>query len=376
MIKSILKLIFALLVGMAIGLVVASAGIALFTDMTVSELFGKIASEGAGLWKPVIVGILAVIASFFILVTVHEAGHLVAGLLTGYKFVSFRVGNLTFIKIDGKLKVKKFAVAGTGGQCLLSPPDVPLDKMPVTWYNLGGLLANVLIGLLVIPLLFVNPHPLVAESAAIFLLLDLFLLILNGIPMKANGMGNDAYNALKLRKNLKALRGVVVQLKANAAIQNGLRPKDMPDQWFEVEDDVDYSNPLELAPELMLASRYLDMKDYDNSKNTFENLYSHKNEIVRIYVNEIECELIYLYLLAGEIDRAKELYDKRLEAYIKAYQKVSSAKKRLLCAVALKIDDDHKKAQAIYDDLYTHRDEYLLQGEVSSDLDLMQDLLK
>ena len=57
MIKNALKLIFALIGGMAIGLVVASAGIALLTDMTVSELFGKMASEGAGLWKPVIVGV-------------------------------------------------------------------------------------------------------------------------------------------------------------------------------------------------------------------------------------------------------------------------------------------------------------------------------
>ena len=150
----------------------------------------------------------------------------------------------------------------------------------------------------------------------------------------------------------------------------------MPGEWFESQEDVDYGNPLELAPEIMLASRFLDTKEYDQSLSMFENIISHKNEIVRIYVYEIECELVYLYLRAGEIDKAKELYDKRLETYVKTYHKVSSAKKRLLCAVALRIENDLEQAQAIYDDIYAHRDEYLLRGEVTSDLDLMQDLLK
>ena len=34
-------------------------------------------------------------------ITLHEGGHLVCGLLSGYRFCSFRVGSLMWMKVDG-----------------------------------------------------------------------------------------------------------------------------------------------------------------------------------------------------------------------------------------------------------------------------------
>ena len=36
--------------------------------------------------------------AIFLEMAIHEMGHLVFGLLTGYKFVSYRLGSFTFIK--------------------------------------------------------------------------------------------------------------------------------------------------------------------------------------------------------------------------------------------------------------------------------------
>lgn len=372
----LLKLLLALIIGAAFGLAIAGGIIILLTDTTLTEFADSLASQGTTPWKPIVVGVFAIIFSYYALVVIHEAGHLATGLLTGYKFVSFRVESLTFIRVNGQLRMKKFAIAGTGGQCLLSPPDVPLDKLPFAWYNWGGILANFIAFVLVLPLMFADVHPFVKECAAIFLLFDAAVLLLNGIPMKVGGIGNDAYNALRLHKNPKAMRGMIIQLKSNAAIQNGMRPISMPDEWFETNEDTDYANPLEVAPELMLASRYLDAKDYDKAREMMEKLYEHKEALIPLYVNEIACELTYLYLVNDDIDRARELFDKKLKTYVETYQKVMSSKKRLLCAIALKMDGNREKAQAVYDELLSRQGDYLHQGEVASDLDLMQDLLK
>ena len=64
--------------------------------------------------------------------------------MTGYKFSSFRIGNIMLVKTGGKLKFKKLTIAGTAGQCLMSPPDLKDDKMPVIIYNLGGALLNII----------------------------------------------------------------------------------------------------------------------------------------------------------------------------------------------------------------------------------------
>ena len=67
--------------------------------------------------------LLLAVVLIFAHVIIHEGGHLVCGLISGWKYLSFRVGNLTLVKQDGKLKCKKTTVAGTGGQCLMIPPQ-------------------------------------------------------------------------------------------------------------------------------------------------------------------------------------------------------------------------------------------------------------
>ena len=88
--------------------------------------------------------ILCVIVVFLLHIIIHEAGHFVFGLLSGYRFSSFRIGNIMFIKKNGKLQVKKFSVMGTGGQCLMVPPECSWEQLPYRLYNLGGPLMNIL----------------------------------------------------------------------------------------------------------------------------------------------------------------------------------------------------------------------------------------
>ena len=373
-----LKIIGGLLIGILIGLLLSTAGIVLFTDKSLEEVisaFGKL-QPGEGLLS-IITGIGALIVSLFLLVTIHEGGHLVCGLLSGYRFVSFRLFNLTVIRSEGKLRVKHFAVAGTGGQCLLSPPDLPLKDIPVVWYNFGGILANIAAGLIVLPLLWIHTlPPLLYESVVIFLLTDLFLILTNGIPMQTGGIGNDASNIIMLRKNETSKRALMLQLRSNALIQEGVRPKDMPAEWFVTEGEPDYRNPLEVSIPLMEASRLIDEMKWDEAHAAFRRIYIHKTELMPLYTLETACELVFTSLVTGDTDRARELYDTKLKRYIETYRKVMSSKERILCAVALHLENDPGKARSIYDTLARRRDSYLLQGEVKSDLAIMDAMLK
>ena len=47
------------------------------------------------------------IIGIFLQVIIHEAGHLIFGLLSGYKFSSFRIASLIFVKENDQLKIKK-----------------------------------------------------------------------------------------------------------------------------------------------------------------------------------------------------------------------------------------------------------------------------
>ena len=374
--KTILKLIFWLLIGGLIGMLIGGLIVVVFTDTTWTEYIRKYytidLSEGVCVF---LVAFAAMIVSFLILVPIHELGHLVCGLLTGYRFVSFRIFNYTILKEDGRFRIKKFAVAGTGGQCLLSPPDLPLEKIPTGWYNFGGVMANIIVLAIALPFFMLSLNPFVAEALGVFVATDAIMILLNGIPMMAGGVGNDGYNMKLLKKNLRSKQGIVNQLRANALIQSGVRPKDMPEEYFECPTDIDYRNALEVSIPLMYSSRLVDEMKYDEALKCLESLYSHKEEIMPLYVKEIACELAFLYLRTGNIGKAAALLDKDLRKYVETYRKTMSSKERLLCAVALYLDNDEAKAREIHDKLKERQGEYLLQGEVCSDLALMEDML-
>ena len=374
--KTILKLIFWLLIGGLIGMLIGGLIVVVFTDTTWTEYIRKYytidLSEGVCVF---LVAFAAMIVSFLILVPIHELGHLICGLLTGYRFVSFRIFNYTILKENGKFRIKKFAVAGTGGQCLLSPPDLPLEKIPTGWYNFGGVMANIIVLAIALPFFLLQLNPFVAEALGVFVATDAIMILLNGIPMMAGGVGNDGYNMKLLKRNLRSKQGIINQLRANALIQNGIRPKNMPEEYFECPSDLDYRNALEASIPLMYSSRLIDEMKYDEALKCLGSLYSHKEEIMPLYVKEIACESAFLYLRTGNIGKAAALLDKDLRKYVETYRKTMSSKERLLCAVAFYLDNDEAKAREIHDRLKERQGEYLLQGEVCSDLALMEDML-
>lgn len=374
--KSVLKMVLGLPIGIVAGFLIAGIIIVGFTDTSMSEFIDKLKSTSfSESVIAAVVGALAFIVSGIILVIIHETGHLVCGIMSGYSFVSFRIFNFTIIKIDGRLRVKRFSIDGTGGQCLLTPPDLPLEKIPVEWYNFGGVFFNIIAMLAVAPLLLVKGHPFVTECVVIFMLAAFLLILLNGIPMKLGGVGNDGYNMIVLRKNMIARRGLVVSLRANVLIQEGVRPKDMPDALFVIPEKIDYRNPLEVTLPMMAASRLVDEMRYADALTEYEGLYGHRDEIIPLYVKEIACELVFLRLMNDDMAGAAALLDDKLRKYIEAYRKVMSSKERILCAVALKLDNDKEKALSIYENLKSRESDYLLQGEVKSDLVIMRDML-
>ena len=146
-IKLIFRIIWGLAVGIGFGYLVGLLVGVLISGESLSVIPQKLGDLSLG---DGFVGFLISMAALLLVLPVqiilHEAGHLVFGLLSGYKFVSFRVGAVTLIRRNGKYCVKKYRVIGTGGQCLLTPPDLPLEKMPFFWYNAGGVIVNLLLG--------------------------------------------------------------------------------------------------------------------------------------------------------------------------------------------------------------------------------------
>lgn len=377
--KNALKIVCGALIGITFGFILSGIIVVLFTDITLSEFVLKLGTLqlGEGLIS-VAISLLSLFVAVPLQVAIHEGGHLLFGLMTGYRFVSFRLFSWTRLRESGKWRIKRFSIAGTGGQCLLTPPEMPYEDIPVMGYHLGGVIANLTITLFALWAFITcdNLQSYQATALIIFILIGAFFILTNGIPLQIGGINNDGRNAWNLRHNSGEKRSMAIQLKANALNQQGVRPKELPDEWFTLREDMDYKNPTDFYFILLEAARLMDGAEWEKAYVLVSEAYRHKAEIMPLYVKETACELVFLSLITHREKEAEALYTNELKRYVEQFQNMMSSKKRLLFAVALYMDKDETKAYTLYNTMVEKQGEYLMQGEVKSDLYMMQYLLK
>ena len=141
--KKILKPLLGLIGGAAVGYMGITLVMWLVGDDQQAVESSAEAINYGRLAFAIITALTSLVLCIIIHIILHEVGHLIMGLLTGYKFLSFRAFHLSLIKTEKGLKWKRFFIQGTAGQCLLDlPEDQDMQKVPWFWYNAGGVLMN------------------------------------------------------------------------------------------------------------------------------------------------------------------------------------------------------------------------------------------
>ena len=286
--------------------------------------------------------------SFMIHIVLHEAGHLIFGLMSGYRFSSFRIGSHMLMKQEnGKLVHRKIKIAGTGGQCLMIPPEMVDGKFPVVLYNLGGSIVNLMVTALLIPVFCLM------DKSSVFALFVFLLIAMgaitglsNGVPLRTREINNDGYNAVSLGKSREALRGFWIQMKVNELLTKEVRTKDMPEKWFEVPSDDAMKNAMVAPIGVYAASRLMDQHRFDEAERLINHLLEIDSGIVGLHRNLMICDLIYLELIGqNRCDRVEALYTKELKKFIKSMGTFPSVLRMQYAWYLLRADDPDAAAR-------------------------------
>ena len=230
----------------------------------------------------------------------HEAGHLVFGLASGYRFVSFRIGSLMWQKDGGKLRFCRFQLAGTGGQCLMAPPDLTDGKMPYKLYNLGGALMNLITAALAAGLVVLCWNSRILRVFFILMaLVGVGAALTNGIPLRVGGVDNDGRNALMLGKDPAALRALWVQLSINEQQAMGRPLRQMPEEWFDLPTE-GMENPLVATQAVMRENRLMEQHRFDEAAALTDWLGTQTTGLAPLYQSLLLCDRLTCALLQAE----------------------------------------------------------------------------
>ena len=287
--------------------------------------------------------------AYYLTVAVHEAGHLVFGLLTGYSFSSYRIASFMWVLIDGKIRFKRFSLVGTGGQCLMIPPETDEDgRMPVFLYNMGGAFFNLIFGAAAIAVYFlVNGPTLLKASMLIFAALNFLTALFNGIPLRVGGLNNDGSNALSLGKDKAAVRALRLQMLMNAEQTRGVRIKDMPEEWFAEPTEEEMKNPITATIAVFRCNRLMDEYRFAEANDAIFRLLNSESGIVSIHRSLLECDRIYCELMGeGRREIVDSILDTTLKTFMRSMKKFPSVI-RTEYVIALLHENNREKAENI-----------------------------
>ncbi len=282
----------------------------------------------------------------YLSILLHEGGHLVAGLLTGYGFSSFRIGSQMLVKEKGRLRFRRLSLFGTGGQCLLTPPPLVDGKCPYILYNLGGSLSNLFFAALFFGLSFhCYTLPLLRMLLLMAALIGFAFALTNGIPLRTDAVNNDGKNTLEMRKNPRALYAFWLQMAINEKTAEGVRLRDMPQEWFLLPERGEWDDGLLSSVAVFCENRLMDEHRFPEAKALSEALLAKGDGVPGVYRFLLSADLLYLCALSGDREGATALYDKKQKSFMKQMASFPSVIRTDL-ALALLFGDEEKKRRA------------------------------
>lgn len=321
----------------------------------------------------IIITVLYIYIAFFLQVALHEAGHMICGLLTGYRFVSYRVGSFMWIRLDGKIRLKRFSLAGTGGQCLMGPPDMKDGKLPYVLYNLGGALMNLIVSAVSILLAYVlRGNWYLALFFGVMAAVGLWLAAVNGIPFKLAMLNNDGRNILDIGRSGDEMYSFWVQMKENEQMARGIRVKDMPEEWFDIPDEEGVKCAMTAARRVTTVGRLMDEHKFVEAADLIDRLLETDSALIGLHRYLLIPERIYCELLG---ERRKEVLDqwkdKNLQKILKQMKNYPQIL-RVQYAYALIAENDREKAEKIRRQFEKVVQSYPYPGDAQSERELLE----
>ena len=323
----------------------------------------------------ILAGVIILVLGFVFHIFIHELGHLVAGRMSGYGFVSIRFFNFIIVNKGGKLIRKKFKIAGTAGQCLMSPPKQINGNYPFVLYNLGGGLMNFIFSALFVVLYFIFSSFSGVWAFNLLAAIGVFLGLLNILPLNL-GVPTDGHNALNLGKDEVSRRAFWSILNMNALMIQGFRHRDIPIEQYFFDNNVDLcdknNNALVINVATQRFDQLIDRHEFIEAKAFGENLFSNAVKMIDIQKNELRCELLFLELI-GECrkEEIERLYTADLKKYIKATSMYYTSRQRLLYAYAKLFLNDATEAVHVLTKFNKTCLSYPFDGEIIRDHELI-----
>lgn len=272
-------------------------------------------------------------------VLLHEFGHLLAGLLSGYQFIMFRLFNQLWIKTDTGLSRRKQFLPGVLGQALMIPSEKSkAEKPPYVLYHLGGLILNGLTAIFFVTFGKSIADPFTQYFFYLSAVIAVFLLITNLLPFK----GTDGYNILSYSKNPNQEDEILAILYLYQDMVKGLSFNAI-EKSIQFDKMPDFNNPNAVTLQSIQATAAFEAYDFEKAREIYAALWEKIDHLLDPHKTDVSMNYLFTLLLTDSAHPDVEVI--RQSPFYKPYRKIKQADSyRLFATEALYLEKNYKKA--------------------------------
>lgn len=260
--------------------------------------------------------------AFVAQIIMHEVGHLIFGLISGYKFISFRLFGFTIVKYRNRLVFRINWLKGSLGQCLMYPPEKFNYRYKLI--TLGGIIMNTITASIAI-LIIINKYIedfLHSVGLLLFVFYGYGMAFISILPSIQLSDGA----ALNELKNISARGYNRTQLLIAINLMNGFTYKELPEEMYVVPEREDLTNSIIGYHKILECYYYMDNKDWGKAKKSLMDFNIVKDKVPKLIHDIVAAEKMFLAL----IDNNPFTEDRELEDYLKGkgdinFQRVKTA---------------------------------------------------
>lgn len=270
-------------------------------------------------------------------IAIHELGHLVFGLVTGYRFLSYRIFTWVVVRENGKIRLKRQTINEALAQCLMVPKERwDEENYPFQLYLSGGVIFNALFSLAALLLLQTNIfYPI---HVWLFAAIGLYLVFSNTIPKRMN----DGNILKKCRQNKDYRKMMYHQLRTVSFLSEGKQLSQLPSESFALSNGVPMEDPFSLYVVRLEYYKHLEQFDFDSAADLLERQWQMKDQIELMDRIMIAAERLFCLSVQKQTEEARQLYYHPEIQHILKFEQVTF--KRLFAAYYLYVEQNPAKA--------------------------------
>lgn len=238
--------------------------------------------------------LLALPLSLFLVVLVHELGHLAGGRLRGMRFLLLIVGPLRLRRTVSGLKLDCFLRGDTfGGLAAAMPTKDRIGAREFLPLVIGGPFASLLLALAG----FATAYALDgrwAAHAGILGVLSFLIFLVTAIPMRAGGFLSDGMQFVELLRGGPAVEQRTLLVAAYAQSLAGVRPRDRDASLLERGLALAGHEPMrDVALQWMAYQAALDRRDLDGAADWIDRVADGYDAYPAGFREALACDVAY-----------------------------------------------------------------------------------